>query len=491
MAAAFGLFRLVSAASGLKVSHAKLQGTPVTVFSAGGEPAPVVVIAHGFAGSQQFMQPFAITLARSGYLVATYDLLGHGRNPAPLGGDVTKVEGATANLVAQLDRVATFARGLPRSDGRLAVLGHSMATDIIVRYATAHPEVAATVAVSMFSPAVTATTPRNLLVVVGALETGLRAEGLRALALSAGADAREDETYGNAADGTARRVAISPSVEHIGVLYSGKSLAESRDWLNLIFGRTVSGLPETRGLSLLLFFAGVVVIARFASRFLPRAATRPIGIAAPWRTLVFLGLAPALATPLLLWKAPTDFLPVPVGDYLAAHFLVYGVVTGMGLLIFGRRTGMGPSGLHWGRALAGIVAATLFCLLVIFLPIDRFVTSFVPNALRLPLIIAMLAGLLPYFLADECLTRGAKAPRGAYLFTKLCFLLSLAIAVALNFEKLFFLLIVVPVILVFFIVFGLASSWIYRRTWHPVVGAVTNAILFAWAIAVTFPVLAS
>ena len=46
-----------------------------------------------------------------------------------------------------------------------------------------------------------------------------------------------------------------------------------------------------------------------------------------------------------------------------------------------------------------------------------------------------------------------------------------------------------PVILVFFVVFGLISSWIYRQTWHPAVGAVTNALLFAWAIAVTFPVL--
>ena len=40
----------------------------------------------------------------------------------------------------------------------------------------------------------------------------------------------------------------------------------------------------------------------------------------------------------------------------------------------------------------------------------------------------MLAGTLPYFVADEWLTRGAGAPRGAYALTKLCFLLSLALA---------------------------------------------------------------
>ena len=66
----------------------------------------------------------------------------------------------------------------------------------------------------------------------------------------------------------------------------------------------------------------------------------------------------------------------------------------------------------------------------------------------------------------------------------------LAIAVALNLEKLFFLIIIVPVIVIFFIVYGLFSAWAYRQTHHPLVGALANALSFAWALAVTFPVLA-
>lgn len=489
LAAALGLFRLAGAQAGLIVARTQVAGTPVTVFTQDRGPAPVVVIAHGFAGSQQLMQPYAITLARSGYVAVTYDLLGHGRNPAPLTGDVTTVEGATATLLAELGRVADFARSLPGVDGRLALLGHSMATDIIVRYAATHSEVAVTVAVSMFSPAVTDSVPKNLLVIVGEFEPALRAEALRTLALAAGDGAREGETYGNPAEGTARRVAFSSNVEHIGVLYSGEGLAEARDWLNLAYGRIGSGPADERGLSLLLFFTGIVVIARLASGLLPRAAARPAGFGPGWRRLIPLGLAPAVITPLLLWKAPTDFLPVPVGDYLAVHFLVYGLLTAAGLLAYRRPAGALPSGLHWGRGAAGVVAATSFCLVAIYLPLDLFVTSFAPTALRLPLVVAMLAGLLPYFVADEWLTRGADAPRGAYFFTKLCFLLSLAMAVAINLEKLFFLLIIVPVIVVFFVIFGLISAWIYRRTGHPAVAAVTNAILFAWAISVTFPVL--
>jgi hypothetical protein len=100
----------------------------------------------------------------------------------------------------------------------------------------------------------------------------------------------------------------------------------------------------------------------------------------------------------------------------------------------------------------------------------------------------MLASTLPYFLADEWLTRGAGAARGGYALTKLCFLLSLALAIALSLERLFFLIIIVPAILLLFLVYGLLSSWTYGRTGHPFVAAAANALVFAWAIGVTFPV---
>jgi hypothetical protein len=102
----------------------------------------------------------------------------------------------------------------------------------------------------------------------------------------------------------------------------------------------------------------------------------------------------------------------------------------------------------------------------------------------------MLAGTLSYFLADEWLTRGTGAGRGAYAASKLAFLLSLALAVGLDFKRLFFLVIIVPVIVLFFLVYGAISSWSYRRTGHPYVAGIANAIAFAWAIGVTFPLLA-
>ncbi len=490
LAASLGFWNLSSATDGLSVTHSETGGTPVTIFQKEDtSPAPVVVVAHGFAGSQQLMQPFAISLARSGYVVVTYDLLGHGRNPMPLTGDVTKVEGATANLVRQLGDVVAFAGSLPASDGRQAMLGHSMATDVLVRYAAAHPEVSATIAVSMFSPAVTATTPKNLLVIVGGLETGLRDEALRAVGLAADGAAKEGVTYGDLGNGSARRVSVAHNVEHVGVLYSGESLKAARDWLNLVFGRTVAAPVERRGVWLALYFLGITVTAWFAARLLPRVVEPAVGADASWGQVFALATVPAVLTPLLLWKAPVDVLPVPVGGYLAAHFLLFGLLTGCGLIWLQLFRGRGMATVLPGRAILPVIAVVAACGLAFYLPIDAFVTSFHPTSSRWHLVAAMAIGLMPYFLADEWLTRGTDSRRGAYLFTKLCFLMSLVVAIALNLEDLFFLIIIVPVVLVFFTIFGLISSWVYGRTGHPAVGAIANAMLFAWAIAVTFPML--
>lgn len=149
-----GLWRLSAATAGLSVETQRVGTVPVTLFRPTGErlaPAPVVVIAHGFAGSQQLMQPFAVTLARNGYLAVTFDFPGHGRNAEPFVANVGDQERRVPVLLGALEQVAGFATGLPGGDGRLALLGHSMAGDVLMRYAAAHQDqVAATVLVSPY-----------------------------------------------------------------------------------------------------------------------------------------------------------------------------------------------------------------------------------------------------------------------------------------------------------------------------------------------------
>ena len=385
--------------------------------------------------------------------------------------------------------VIAYGRSQPEADGRVALLGHSMASDIVVRYASAHPEIAATVAVSLFAPGVTATSPRNLLVVDGALEPALLLdEGRRIVAMAAGDEPDEGVTYGSFAEGTARRLALADGVEHIGVLYSAES-----------WPRPATGWTRRFGPARHRFRRRARPVAGPAVRRARRpgpAAVPPAAVVAPerlgaglsWRRLLPVAIAPAVLTPLILWLLPTNFLPLLLGDYLVVHFAVYGVLTVIGIWVAGGWRGGSWS---WPRlAIAAALVAT-YGILVLGVPVDRYLSSFLPTEPRLPLILAMLAGTLPYFAADEWLTRGAGAPLGGYAVTKLCFLLSLALAIALDLERLFFLIIIVPAILLLFLIYGLLAGWAYGRTHHPLVGGLANALVFAWAIAVTFPVVAS
>ena len=544
LAIAAGIWPLQVASSGLVVTRQWLGPMPVTVVrpapSAGqpGKAAPVLLVAHGFAGSQQLMQPVATTLARSGWVVITFDFPGHGRNSAPMRAGLVDTNLSQHTLLAAMDQVAVLARALAQAgqagnsaapNAGYAVLGHSMASDIVVRHAQAHPEVFATVGLSLFAPSISARTaannPRNLQVISGALEPTMMAnEALRVLAPSVGQSvgrgagqgaAALGRTDGSFAQGTARRAVLAQGVEHISLLYSATALAETRAWLAAAAGRLlpVGGFIDTRGPALGWLLLGVVGLAWPLSRLLPvliaptlLAAERPgtVGRTHWWRgpapvpALVLVVLLPALLTPLLLWKLPTNLLPLLLGDYLVLHFALYGLLTAAASLRLVWRAPLMPlmplmprlSPASAAALLLAITLATAYTLLAVGLPLDRYVFNLRPEPVPLPLIAALCGGTLPYFLADEAWTRHPAAPPAAYLVSKLCFLLSLVGAIALNPSRLFFLAIIVPAILVLFTVYGLFSRWIFQRTGVPAVAAVANALAFAGFIGVTFPLVA-
>ncbi|MBK1681652.1 dienelactone hydrolase family protein [Rhodocyclus tenuis] len=568
LALAAAVWHFTRAADGVSVTRLSIGQTPATLFApASGAKAPVVVIAHGFAGSQQLMQPFALTLARNGYVALSFDFPGHGANPQPLAGgadDEAALDASTRALLASLGEVVAYAHTLEQGDGRLALVGHSMASDIVIRYAREHPEVAATVAASAFSKEVTATLPKNLLVIYGALEPSMLLDQGREMVAQASpatppTQLRERETFGSFADGTARRLVLSSGVEHIGVLYSRETLAETADWLDHAFARSGgsagSAFIDARGGAIGLLYLGLLLLAWPLSCLLPRLSPQPLGAALSWREAWPVIVLPALATPLLLAYAPADLLPLLLGGYLVQHFALYAVLSALGLLWvertrrrqqrppviaasvsrrflqtpFIRRHLVADEGVAARLALAdgspdvlslgagaapaagtggpesapasltargtqplllAVLATSAYSLFAVGLPTGAWVSNFIPDVSRAPLIAALLLGTLPFFVVEEWATRGVGAPRALVPASRAAFLVSLMLAVAVNASQLFFLVIIIPVILVLFLVYGLFSEWVYRRTGQPLIGAVASALSFAWLIAVSFPVMA-
>ena len=488
-AVAIAAWQLQSAERGLSVETAQAGTIPLTVFRpAAPGRAPVVVIAHGFAGSRQLMQPFALTLARAGYIAVTFDFPGHGRNHQRLAGGITNDKAAAAALVDALGEVVAYARARPDGDGRIALLGHSMASDTVVQYGRTHPDIGATVAVSTFVRGIDADRPRDLLVIVGAWEPAfLQREAARITAMAAGGPVVPGTTYGDLQAGTARRMVVAAGAEHIGVLYSPDSLRAARDWMDAVFGRHSVGPVVSRGPWLALLFTGLVALAWPLAALLPRLADPPAGAGLPWRRLWPVGVLPAIVTPLLLRPLPPDLLPLLLGDYLALHIGVQGLL--MLAMVAMMRVPLGAFRWSW-RVPAVALAIAAWGIVGIGLPIDTWFTSFLPTGERAAMVPIVAAGTLPWFIVDEWLTRGEAPARGGYAFTKACLLLSLGLAIALNVHRLFFLIIILPLILVFFTVYGLFSTWSWRATRHPLPAALANGISLAWAIAATFPLVA-
>jgi hypothetical protein len=452
--------------AGLVISDLTVGTTPATLYRQAGSAGPLVVVAHGFAGSRQLMLAYSLTLAQSGYAVLAFDFEGHGRNPVPMSGDVNAIEGTTRRLVDETLRVLQAGRDIAGVGPEVALLGHSMATDIIARAAIRDGAVKAVVGISMFSQAVTDTQPARLLVISGQWEGMLRAAALT-MARLVDAAAVEGTTVTDGA--VARRAVVAPGVEHVGVLYSKTGLREARDWLDATFGRTSSGPVVTPGLWILLLLAGIVVLFRPLAQSLPAGPLAPVvQVQRFWAA----ALLPVVIVPVVAVLAYQPFLPVLVADYLMIHVALYGALQ---LAIL--RVWPFPR-VVWVAALALVV----WGLAVFGFAIDRYAASFVPTVERLGIIAALAVGTVPFMLADCRVAVGG----WRRLVARLGFLTSLVVAAFMDLDRLLFVLIILPVIGLFFVVLGPLGRWVARQSGEGAAGLGLGVIL-AWALGVSFP----
>ncbi|MFK7752160.1 MAG: alpha/beta hydrolase [Sedimentitalea sp.] len=456
----------------IQITSDTIANTPVTRYALTEVDGPTVVIAHGFAGSQQMMQGFALPLARAGYDVFAFDFLGHGRHPAPMSGDVNSIDGTTKLLVRQTQQVldAVAPPGKP-----VALLGHSMATDILVRAAQGRSDIGPMVLVSAFSQAITAQTPQNLLLISGAWEPGLRGFGLRA-AQMVSPDATEGTTVSR--DDVTRRAIAAPFSEHVAVLHSRTARSEALIWLDRAFQRHSDVVILPTGWGLMGLLSGLVLLFPTLARRVPAAGAAISDTTGPelsWRKRLLICLAPAVIAPLIAVPLNPGFLPVLVADYLGLHLLIFGVLQ-LALLY------------HW-RLLSPAVSWPMVALLLVWsalfgIALNRYGANFWPTPERLWIIAILCLGALPYMAADAHLTHRASWP--ARLVLRLSFLASLGIAVALDFQALFFLIMIAPVLVLFYLVFGSMG----RATAHhnaPLGAGLALGLVLAWALGVSFP----
>ncbi len=448
----------------------------VTLYTAPQEAAgPLVVVTHGFAGSLQMMQYISRDLARAGFTVAAFDFIGHGRNGGLLSPDVARIEGTTQQLVDQTLGVLNALEAEGVASDRLAFVGHSMATDIVIRAAAARKQTQSVVAISMYSEAVTAAFPQRLLVISGAWEARLRKVGRDVVAL-VGGEGVEGQTV--IRGDVVRRAVSVPATEHVAVLFATPTFEETRRWLQQGLDQPNKGQTFAPGPYIAVLLLGLILLSAPVFRLLSARAPEKEPLALRHYFL-------ALGVPVLPACAGAVFLGGSLGGLAAfgslfVFFALWGLASLGVLLRYGCR-------LQWPQW-RGVVLALIWGLGVFAVALDRYAAAFLPLGPRLWLMVLLCAGCLPFMLADRLLVY--RAAIWQRFLARAVPVAALSACMVIFPQKLGLLFTVLPVMVLFYLVYGTMGHLIAKRQ-GPVTAGVATAVILAWSIAASTPLFAS
>ncbi|MEV4478923.1 alpha/beta fold hydrolase [Micromonospora coxensis] len=478
LAVLLGAVGLVRADAGATTRQVTVGGVPLTEVRAGPVEGrrPGVVIAHGFAGSARLMRPLADTVARQGAVALLFDFAGHGANPARLPGAGRDAAETRAALARDLAVAVAHLRTLPDVDpARIVLVGHSMGAGAVTRYAAGHPDIARTVAISLpDGDDLPDGRPEGLLLIVGGAEFP---------------DFRDTaEATARRGDPAGRRLVVVPGVEHISVLFAGRTHREVAAWVG--GGGGAPPWPVARAVSagLLLLGAGLGFVP-LVGLLLGRRRPAPPRPAPPTSVVAAVAVGAGVGVAAL---APTARLPLAVGGYVTGFLLVTG-----GLLVAAARWWPlpgpaaalpGPAAAPVGprRDVGAVVAGLLltgYAVGAVAVPIHLGLTSALPVGARWWLLPLVAAGCLAFLTGAELVTGGRSLRYAAVGASAVLALTGAAVAgLAPG-----FVLLVVPL---FAVLVAWQAAWaaVLRRAgaprWLP---ALVGAVLLAWPVATTLP----
>jgi pimeloyl-ACP methyl ester carboxylesterase len=248
------LAHLVQTSNGVRVEDVRFQGAGPTTLSAllyvprtatAARPAPAVLASHGYINTREMQSPFAIELARRGFVVLAMDMAGHGDS----GGAVGAHDDGGPDALRYL-------QSLPFVDKtQIGLEGHSMGGVAVVGAAITQPNgYRSMVLEGSTTPefgqvgAGTASFPRNLAIVEGQYDEFAplmwhvdkgskiaRSPKLKAL-FGVSGPVNAGRVYGDIGAGTGREL-VDPPISHPIEHFSAAGVGAAVDW----FQRTLKG----------------------------------------------------------------------------------------------------------------------------------------------------------------------------------------------------------------------------------------------------------
>lgn len=269
--------------------------TPTTVPA----PYPVIILCHGVNNSKEMMTPLAVELARHGIAAVAFDFGGYGES-YPIPRSQKSPASLEASTLKDTQAILQFLRQEPEryNPQKIGILGHSLGGITALELARRDPQLRSTLLLSMNGLA-TQTSPGNLWLGVGVYEQLNPASDARQmLNLATDTPCRENQICGDFTTGTARKLVISPTADHISAPYDPQLIASVVNWAQQSFqitGKPSSVIMPQFMLGIMLtFVGGVATGVSVLSRSCEPLATRYLRViwirCMTWLMAILIGL---------------------------------------------------------------------------------------------------------------------------------------------------------------------------------------------------------
>ena len=480
------IFLIILSFGKLKLSEANLTSvkefvgdTPITLtFKDKTKNNGIVFLAHGFAGSTSFMRPIAVALAEAGFLTVRFDFLGHGRHSQPYSGDITTITGATQKFVNQTNEVISYYLAKYEHSFSM-IIGHSMASDIIIRSALSDTRVNSAVAISAYTDALKSDRPKNVLILNGQWEPQLREKSLEILKSIGIKNPEEGKIYGSLNDNTIRKVEVIKNADHVGVLYSIRTQKELLDWINLLNRDKQLFVGNNIGKWTGILFFSIFFLVILLIKFLDQNISGKYRL----RYIRFFSiniLACALS-PLILYYFKINFVEFPAHNHLVNQMILISIILSFSI----------PSAQI--RELAKSFDFRLFAILFILFCIlfgsilDSYVSSFLLTGIRVPIFFCCLLGTVPLMVLMQLYYDNYSNGWIVGNIFKLLLIISLSTSILLEISQLFIVGYAIILFLAFALIFGFLANMVSRKYNNTLSVGLANGITLAWTFSTALP----
>ena len=446
-----------------------LGGNSIEIIESEQSSKIYTIICHGYAGSKEMMRQIALDIANAGSNAVLFDFIGHGSNSDQLVNNPTELSGTTQQLVDQLISVIDFLETEYGSDIKLYLIGHSMASDIVIR-ASEYKNISSIAAISPYSTKVTKKFPNDLLLISGQFEKHLRSHSLKFTQLI-DPSANENIEYFHGPN--RRKASYTKNTGHVSVIYSPKTSKEIIDWFKLNYYARPFWATHIMWtlLSLTLITFGVSRLSISTQNYQERDnISKARSVLISFSSLIIACLSSFV-----------QFEPFSIFGFgsIATYFGLIGIV----ILCLSNKVREDLGKFYFIPFLKLVLTFLILAILI-----NHYVGSFVLTHQRLYAFITLLVPITIFCMATEKLV--SMSTRSVAVFTRTAPILGFLILLTLYPGQYGVMFTTVPIYIFYFIVFGFIGKY-QRNSIGPCSVGAAHGVFLAFAFSATNPIFSS